>query len=783
MPNDSQDYVIKTQQGNFRIKAPKGTPPTQVLSQAVSASPKFAQVYPQIQSHEKVKGLIDRGEQELKDPNKASMEKMYDVKKAQEFIKWRPRWDQPEQVLSDPHWYGRSARYVGGDFIGAGKALTGAYVGGWKLLHDIASMADPSEYTRRPAAEPAQQVGRDIKGVASGIRDVGQDVWDLVRHFPEASSDPEHFGNTIMNAAMITDGSIKSAKSIAELFKADSGDAVRVSHNASNKAPSRFFKRKAFEDAYVHSKGLQVAKKVDKAASSIHEEIKTHAAGIESQIDTALPSGVIDAATEADLIKKEFADAVKAPEGVHPALRNMLADAKRTAPGQWTWGKTRQFRTNVGRSMGKVSGPQSAVLTRVYVDLTKKLSDVAKKHGLTDSWNHYNELERKTSHQFSDHIESIRNAQSGREVAGHLNRDAALTHEMAKNLSKYGLDVKGLQRFMKDSTRIQKQQKGWSGTLFRMAYGTPTGVPVMLATKAIGASWMGSVGAGALVGYASTALINAVRAARLSPEVIEHMMTERELPGPSKVSKGTFGTEAPQTPELPPPGVTPAPKELPPAQQAQLPPPKPAEKSEVPKHFPEDSDADADDEKPRTVGRWRPDKGSIPGEPREYLDVSEDDLTTAKAAIIEHESPKGTKYEAITSDGETLGTFDHMIQAKAAAESKFKKVPEGQHGKGKLAVRAKARERVSKAREGAKRTREAEVQEAQARAQATDMDVSQLQIPEMEEALKSMSPKALSGLQKLRKAKSITDPEYQEALRYYLLEAYEKRGGGPATEE
>jgi hypothetical protein len=70
-------------------------------------------------------------------------------------------------------------------------------------------------------------------------------------------------------------------------------------------------------------------------------------------------------------------------------------------------------------------------------------------------------------------------------------------------------------------------------------------------------------------------------------------------------------------------------------------------------------------------GRWYTDKGSIPGEPREFLDVPGGDLNKAKAAIIEHETPKGTKFEAVTSDGKSLGTFDHPQQARAAAEKAF----------------------------------------------------------------------------------------------------------------
>jgi len=58
--NNVKTYLIKTPQGNFKIKAPAGTPHEQVLSQAVSASPKFARVYPSIQSHQKMQDFAKK---------------------------------------------------------------------------------------------------------------------------------------------------------------------------------------------------------------------------------------------------------------------------------------------------------------------------------------------------------------------------------------------------------------------------------------------------------------------------------------------------------------------------------------------------------------------------------------------------------------------------------------------------------------------------------------------------------------------------------------------------
>src|SRR6201981_1954326 len=51
MPNaDTQDYVIKTDGGTFRIRVPKGMEQAKALSLAAATNPKFAEIYPQVQA-------------------------------------------------------------------------------------------------------------------------------------------------------------------------------------------------------------------------------------------------------------------------------------------------------------------------------------------------------------------------------------------------------------------------------------------------------------------------------------------------------------------------------------------------------------------------------------------------------------------------------------------------------------------------------------------------------------------------------------------------------------
>src|SRR5437588_5992389 len=123
-----------------------------------------------------------------------------------QIARWRPRWDDPKAILKDPDWYSRGAKYAGGVLIGAGQAGATMAVGGAKLIHDIASALDPIEGYHRPLGEPQAQVGRDVVDMGKGIIDIGKAAWDLVRHFPESAADPQKFGNTVANVAMVVDG-------------------------------------------------------------------------------------------------------------------------------------------------------------------------------------------------------------------------------------------------------------------------------------------------------------------------------------------------------------------------------------------------------------------------------------------------------------------------------------------------------------------------------------------------------------------------------------------------
>jgi len=731
--SDEQIHSYLSVPKNFRAAFPKYKDlPDVVITENMArlgrAKVSAAPPDPVKQAQAQIKGIIPKEvEAEKKDPYSPERMARGDpgVRQELQFLKWRPRWDQPDQILKDPHWYGRSARYLGGELIGATKAGSGVLLGSYKLLNDVAAVLDPTEGMRhdRSLADIWGTLGKDLQGIGGAMKDVTIAAKDMLMHFPEFDSDPEKFGDTIANIAMIVDGGIKGAKSMAEMLKKDSATAAQVAHAANSGTPSKYFRKLATGEVYLHKGGLDIAKRTAEAQKAIHNAIEETAGGIATQIDTAIPSGVIDATAEAQLIRQEFADAVKFPERAHPTLVAAVKAAD-AAPGMWSWEKVRQLRSAVGRSIGRVEGPQKVVLTRVYKDLTRKLGGTATTYGLEDEWNYYNKLSSRYETHFADLADKIKESQSGKEVAGHLSRDKALTAEMVDNLAKYGLDSKRVMKFAKNSSRIMKEQTSWRGTLFSMVFrppgafaAVPTYVGARIAASAAGlppgASWIGSMIPAAIAGYAFTHLVNVVRNLKLSPEVLDDILSSRELPGPRAVGRGTF-------PEAPP-EVTPTP-------MPQAPPGAPASGA-----------------------------APLPSPPG-----------TAAPAALPAPAPEPTPATPTV-------------------------VPEGVHGTGKLARQAKARERVAAKRavEGSTAAgggtleisggdvagKAQEMQEAQRRAGAPDVDTSQFQVPEMEEALRSMMPRVWDRLQQARRAGKFAEQDYEHYLREMLLRAYEARSG------
>src|SRR5207253_2852429 len=131
---------------------------------------------------------------------------------------------------------------------------------------------------------------------------------DLIRMHPEAHMNPAKFGQTIANAAMIVDGGVKGARSVAEAFKLSPEEAVRAAHVATNKVPSRFFRRAAFQKMYVHAEGFANIREIHKAAKLVEDKYGAFAENIAKQIDPHNPLGVVDAKAESKVILAEYKD-------------------------------------------------------------------------------------------------------------------------------------------------------------------------------------------------------------------------------------------------------------------------------------------------------------------------------------------------------------------------------------------------------------------------------------------------------------------------------------------
>src|SRR5205807_2319000 len=177
-----------------------------------------------------------------------------------------------------------------------------------------------------------------------------------------------------------------------EASKCSPEEAVRAAHVATNKVPSRFFRRAAFQKMYVHAEGFANIREIHKAAKLVEDKYGAFAENIAKQIDPHNPLGVVDAKAESKVILAEYKDIDKTQSPLSPILKQMVKDATRPSTGMWSWEKAKQFRSSVGRVIGRTTGPQKALLTRVYIDLTKKLGGAAKQYGLEKDWNYYNEL-------------------------------------------------------------------------------------------------------------------------------------------------------------------------------------------------------------------------------------------------------------------------------------------------------------------------------------------------------------------------------------------------------
>jgi hypothetical protein len=557
--------------------------------------------------------------------------------------------------------------------------------------------------------------------------------------------------------AMTVNGGIKAADAAAKAAKMDSREAVQAAHRVtSHPIMNAVLNQRAVEDAWIDTKFLDIAKKANNAIKDAKDEVKLHSDYLAKKIGN---QGDINAVDEVVKVMKNFQDTVLTPETAHPVLRQMVEDAQAVAPEQWSWEKARQFRSSIGRAIGKVAGPQKAVLGGAYASLTDKLSSVTKKFGLEDSWNHYNELEKKLNNTFSDLIETAATTQRGAEMAQALSKDTSFTGRFLESLEQYGLDSKDVLKAVKTASKINKLRGKSLDSIFRWAYGNRYGGFTTVGTKLAGGSYAGALGLGALVGIGSTYFTRLTRALRLAPEVLEHILDEEKWPGKMPLPEGNFPEGELAAPEGKGPSgqprpsqrgpvpsgthlLTQQPPQLPGMPPPQLPPSRPAR---LPAPLSQQADAPGGESELERLRR----NPSMPIQ----------EMSEAEKKAAEVKSTGGTPTVTKAAPGE--------VGREPGARP-------GTTRESRIGRNTKQAERVANKRAQTLRGKQAEEAEATARAQAKDVNVSQMQIPEMEEALLKINPKALSGLQKLRKVGRVSDVEYTEALKYLIIDGYEK---------
>jgi len=119
--------------------------------------------------------------------------------------------------------------------------------------------------------------------------------------------------------------------------------------------------------------------------------------------------------------------------------------------------------------------------------LSKKLGGVAKKYGLGKEWEHYNNLSSQFHKYYSKIADEHRRRQGRRASRKRSKQIQRSDRPVRQNMSKYGLNPKDIEEYSKLAGRWRRENMSVGrGSLFRMAYGSKGGVPVMLAARTAG---------------------------------------------------------------------------------------------------------------------------------------------------------------------------------------------------------------------------------------------------------------------------------------------------------
>ena len=508
-------------------------------------------------------------------------------------------------------------------------------------------------------------------------------------------------------------------------------------------------RRMALEDAYVNAKGYRVAQDFTKASEAVSKEVGKHVSAVAAHADAS--GWRVNANDVVVKLSREFQDVIKTPDKYPPSFVDMARDiaTHMQNPRLWEFDIAKQFRSKVGAAEYAASGPMKAVLAKAYKTLSEKLDFVARQQGpaVYNSWLKYNELEKKFSQQFKDLSEDIKSESGTKNVASKLLNDKALSREAIANLKKYGLNAEDALQYMKDAERITKTRTAFGKTIFRLVYGSPAGAAAMIGARVLGANWIGAMGAAVPIALVSTYLTTLGRALKLDPEIIRAVERERAMPGPSAAPPPPSATSPTggRGPGGPSPAGTPTGQGLPQAPPSLGPAPGGQPTVSPP--------------------------AALPGVQSAASSFGTGMTTAEKISDIESLLRRET-------DPVDRAWLEKRRQ-KLLSSSVTGRVPEGESartgprgGVGKAGRRTANRERQARVRDEAMRTRQREAQEFEAH-QISRKIPFQLDVPTMEESLREVDPDAASGLAKMRKTKKISDEEYAEYLKFYLMNHYQ----------
>jgi hypothetical protein len=524
-------------------------------------------------------------------------------------------------------------------------------------------------------------------------------------------------------------------------------------------------------DGFINARGYQVQKAFNEADRKVSSQIGDYT----KALDNAIPKDGINANKVLADAKKAVDDVVKTPGKYPPEIQAIAQSIKNHPPGNWDFETAKQFRTNINSLMRRSSGPMNAAASQIYKDLTSEMASAAKKAGGEKAWDFYNELTRKHYQQYGDLLDSIGDSKSGHVTAGHLLKDKSLTNEMVKNLSNFGLDSKDITSFIKQAEKLKNAKADLGRGLIGYIYGRGA-LPGLLtagAMKTVGFGYAPATMAGILVGMMSKYVKTLRDLGDYNPKIVEDMAKQRSYPQAPGMPYGPATPSAPQAGAKPTPGTPPSsPQTAPQAPAATIRPLTKAEKSALrakktgegtsvvnlveeaaPKTNPSQEMASRNYEIQRNK--------SILSNPNATTEERASASNMVKVLEEQNASTTGTATSGTSASGTPSLT--------SSSEPTVTKVPEGEHGKGKLAIQAKDRERVAASRK--KAASESVLSKAVVGSGGEVGGFEEKPIIEIEQDLKSLGKGGevvYSALQKMRKQSKWDEGTY----RGYLMESF-----------